>query len=144
MTTIAYDGKTIASDGRLTEGDTIIGEDYIKLKRLDDGAVIGIAGNPVFFNAFVRWQNGEPDGVDPVKFKATSFIVAAKDGAVVYDNSTANHIAIKPPYALGSGSHYAIAAMKAGASATKAVQIAAELDVWTGGVITTMRLDKKR
>ena len=43
-------------------------------------------------------------------------------------------------YAIGSGRDFALAAMRMGADAKKAVKIASEFDIHTGGRIRTMRL----
>jgi ATP-dependent protease HslVU (ClpYQ) peptidase subunit len=44
---------------------------------------------------------------------------------------------VKPPYAIGSGWREAVAALRAGASPAMAVKIAATIDVYTGGKITS-------
>ncbi|MNI98876.1 hypothetical protein D3C73_1578140 [compost metagenome] len=46
------------------------------------------------------------------------------------------------PYAIGSGTPYAFAAMDMGASAEKAVEMAARRDTSTGGTIRTLRIDQ--
>ncbi|MNE69347.1 hypothetical protein D3C80_1650660 [compost metagenome] len=46
------------------------------------------------------------------------------------------------PYAIGSGTPYAFAAMDMGASAEKAVEMAARRDISTGGRVRTLRVDQ--
>lgn len=53
-------------------------------------------------------------------------------------------IVIREPYAIGSGSDFAMGAMLAGKSAKDAVKIAAKLDCYTGGPIKVLSLDKLR
>jgi len=47
---------------------------------------------------------------------------------------------IEQPYAIGSGMPYALAAMKAGVSAEKSLQVAMEMDVYSGGDVTKLVL----
>lgn len=46
------------------------------------------------------------------------------------------------PFAIGSGRDFALAAMDMGASAKEAVEAAAKRDVYTGGTIRTLIIDK--
>lgn len=45
----------------------------------------------------------------------------------------------KPYHGIGSGSRYAIGAMAAGKSIKKAIQVAAELDLYTGGELKVLK-----
>lgn len=51
---------------------------------------------------------------------------------------------IKPPYGIGSGGAYGVAAARAGASAKEAVKIACGIDVYSGGPIRVKKKGDKK
>jgi ATP-dependent protease HslVU (ClpYQ) peptidase subunit len=55
----------------------------------------------------------------------------------VYEGDLTAALVVKPPFAIGTGRTAALGAMKAGATARQAVEIAAQIDVYTGGKITS-------
>jgi len=62
---------------------------------------------------------------------------------VAIDNDTGlsrSPIMLDRPYAIGSGTPFAFAAMDMGASAEKAVEMAARRDTSTGGRVRTFRI----
>lgn len=144
MTTIAFDGKTMACDTRVVCGSNCYNTDT-KIYE-NDTYVIGVAGDAgvgtmlidcpyilqarhydFYFSALVF--NKETRQLYKVEFykswdcELSSVIPVADDFAAV-----------------GSGAHYALAAMYLGNTATHAITVAAEFDTNTGGKIITKQL----
>lgn len=144
MTTIVYKDGVIAYDSRATSGE-MISSDSIEKKRVVNNVVFFFAGSLKDFDSLVEaYFNTEP----PVEIENDG------TGAIVVDNKKVFLISLDPDsggywkqplelftkYALGSGSHYAQAAMVMGADAKKAVEVASKLDIRTGGKIKTYKI----
>lgn len=140
MTTIVYRDGVIAYDSQVTRGDVITDDAYEKC--------IELKGIKFFCSGAVSDHQRLID----VYFgaKAEGSIDAS---ALVVDGESLMHVAVdddtglwKTPirldrvYAIGSGTPYAFAAMDMGASARKAVEIAAKRDTNTGGTIRTVNI----
>lgn len=142
MTTIAYKDGVIAYDSRVTRGDLITDDDCDKcIER--DGVKFFMSGALCDYDALVGAYFGTaPSG----KVDASAIVVdGGKLLMVAVDDDTGLWKSpIKPdrPYAIGSGTPYAFAAMDMGASAEKAVEMAARRDTSTGGTIRTLRIDQ--
>ena len=143
MTTIAFDGKTMACDTRVA-GDHIYNT-YTKIYE-NDFAVIGVAGDAGVGAMLIR-DNGilNPKSYD-FDFEALVFM---KDTKKVYkvsfykswDCALSSVIPIADGFAaVGSGSPYALAAMYLGHTAARSVTVAAQFDTNTGGKIITKQL----
>jgi len=149
MTTIAYDGKIIAGDGRITAGATIIGGDCKKLLYVQTTAhrcIVAFAGDLVVKTRFNNWVAGGMTAkgwaeleLDDGEFEA---FVTTKDG-ILYFSDSKHPVEYAAPCATGSGMDFALAAMKAGKNAVEAVELASELDIYTGGEITAYRRTAK-
>ena len=138
MTTIAWDGKTLAVDSMVTSGSTIISIDQEKLF-IDIGRykAVAISGSIVCMEALIEWicngENGDPPKVDDYD----SLMCVDEDGRMLtfwHDSSK------KPQYnsgitAGGNGHEIALGAMEAGATAVEAVEIACKLNIYTGGKV---------
>lgn len=143
MTTIAFDGKTMAADGRITYGDIICTDDDSKIYRLEDNrwshkpVIVGIEGEASGRAEILKWC--ETDAKDKPE---------GEWSALIYDGSTIFVVDVKNEspelwesgVAIGSGYLAAMAAMRAGADARRAVEVAITMDVYSGGKITTMEL----
>lgn len=133
MTTIAWDGKVMACDSMVTSHHGQTTRKIFKLKHF----VMGGAGDLTDIlkaKELIR-EHGlvELDGIG-----AEIILVDTENlRAWVYDQGYP--IQIKKPYAVGSGGHYAMGAMAAGADARGAVKIARKLDDATGGRIMTLK-----
>jgi hypothetical protein len=140
MTTIAWDGKTLAADRQLTTS----GVRYATTKahRLKDGSLFASCGT-LENNAIVRrWLDdggpvptlgGEDDAFDGVLIKP--------DGTPWMLNKKLVPIAIESPrFATGSGRDFALMAMRLGKTAREAVEAASELCIWTGMGVTELSL----
>lgn len=143
MTTIAFDGKTLAADRQM--GGWI---NVCKIFKLKDGRIAAGAGNN--FDAvrcIVAWMNAgskPADRPDIPSDDAPHILVVSKCAKLTW---------IMWPYhegmpitesffAIGSGSEYAMGAMAVGASARKAVEVACRLDAHSGKGIDVVRIVK--
>ena len=143
MTTIAFDGKTMACDTRVA-GDHIYNTDT-KIYE-NDFAVIGVAGNAEAGILLVK-----DDSILVPKHYDFDFsaLVWVKDIETLYkvefykswDCTLSSVIPIADGFAaVGSGSSYALAAMECGYSAHGGVAVASKFDPDTGGNIITKQL----
>lgn len=143
MTTIAFDGKTMACDTRVTCGDTFCNTDT-KIYE-NDAYVIGVAGDAGVGTMLVQVSNILTMRTYEYNFQA---IVYEKHTQrifyVSFDKKWESNSSVVPIvdsyFAVGSGADFARAAMYLGNTATRAVTVAAEFDINTGGKIITKPL----
>lgn len=133
MTTIAYDGKILAADRRSTIGGVVcsIGA---KILRADVPGLgmcrVGVAGS---------YWDPEQALLKPDE-DVTLIAVDRRGKCWVRLGDTARWAAApRAKWAIGSGAAYAVAAMECGASAMKAVSVAARFDFYTGDGCDTLR-----
>jgi ATP-dependent protease HslVU (ClpYQ) peptidase subunit len=142
MTTIAYhhESRTIASDGRITNSGLIISDSTNKMTEVE-GVKFWMCGSTCDEELFIKMYFGESSDLIP------------EVSAIVYDNGklllvgvTDQCIMFKAPIttnrALGSGSSFAISAMKIGLNAKEAVEHAKCFDIYTGGDVNVVNLSK--
>lgn len=145
MTTVAWDGKTLAADSRCTSSG--LAYNVTKVWRLSDGRLFGATGTMSYASAVKDWLNGEgpkPEGVKEftgirIRWGADSPVIELCDENLCF-------YAIEPElkqFALGSGRDYALAAMALGKSAAEAVELAARFDVYTGLPVVTLSFGHK-
>jgi ATP-dependent protease HslVU (ClpYQ) peptidase subunit len=139
MTTIAFDGKTMACDTRVVCGSNCYNTDT-KIYE-NEFVVIGVAGDAGVGILLVK-----DDGIlrpQPYDFDFEA-LVFVKDTEKVYkvafykswDCALSSVIPVADVYAaVGSGSPYAPAAMYLGHTATRAITVASQFDTNTGGKI---------
>ena len=144
MTTIAFDGKTMACDTRVVCGSDCYNTDT-KIYE-NDTYVIGVAGDAGVGTMLIDRPyilQARPYDFD---FEALVFV---KDTEKVYkvafnkswDCALSSVILIADVYAaVGSGSPYALAAMECGYSAHGGVSVASKFVTNTGGKIITKQL----
>mgnify|MGYP001614993705 CR=1 FL=1 len=122
MTTIAYDGKYLATDSRIS-GDYIEQYSYNKISKVG-AAYIACCGDVPANIAFKKWYKDQtkpkPDLVVLKDFEA----LIIRDKKVFFVDKVCEFVELVPPIAIGSGCKFAMGAMLAGASATEAIQIA--------------------
>ena len=141
MTTIAWDGDTLAADRRVSYG-TISDAKVTKISKTKKG-LCGAAGVTSMCAAFRRWfeagEKGDPPYMGKDGDTATGFIIRPDGTRIMYDQH--GWYKTDPgPFAMGSGFEVALGAMAQGAAADKAVQVAAEFDGSTGNEVDTLRL----
>lgn len=137
-TTIAWDGKVLAGDSQVTQGETKSFSPKIVRINAD---IIGCAGTCKDIEKFYQWY-GNRSRPKP-HLSSMDALVVVKGQCYYYDEDL-ERISVCAPYAIGSGKEAALGAMKAGASSQKAVEIAREIDLYTGGPVTYMGTEKKR
>ena len=143
MTTIAFDGKTMACDTRVTCGDTFCNTDT-KIYE-SDAYVIGVAGDAgcgvmlAQVSNILNMRTYEYDFQAIVYEKYTKRIFQVSFDKKWESNSFV--VPITDSYsAAGSGAPYALAAMECGYSAHGGVAVASKFDLNTGGKIITKQL----
>lgn len=142
MTTIAFDGKSVAFDTQSTCGGRISHVDDKVVEIQNYGIVYaGGSGELDSVHAFQDWVAGgmKPDDYpDLCKERADNscFILINYKGELQEFERRPHPVAtVVGRDALGSGSDYALGAMAAGKSAEEAVRIAMEYDAYTGGEV---------
>lgn len=160
MTTIAFDGRYLAADGRMTRGGIICSETVKKtfllttvLRGVTQEIIAFGAGNWNGISAQVEWMKandvfdlnpdlprpifpGDPDGEN----QDTNFIT--KDGQVWALDGLSRPVAYPTPFAEGSGFPFAQMALNMGMSAVEAVRQAIKMDCGSGGQITVFDVEE--
>lgn len=138
MTTIATDGNSMAGDGLLTCGNLVHSYREQKVFLLGDGRIMGICGYAFGLQAWADWlEDPEANPIPQADKEDVEFLVLETDGTCWCYNGVGQRYQQPVPVAVGSGAGYALAAMRAGADPTEAVDIACYLDTKTGGHIIT-------
>lgn len=149
MTTIAFDGRSIAADRMCSIGNTPVRSPHPKIRRLvykNLPAVMGTSGSVEYGHALVDWlQAGAHAGKEPElsndgDSNYCTVLLATKESVYLFSNSCVGVPLGAIPWAAGSGADYALGAMAAGASAKRAVEIAITLDVNSGCGVDVLRL----
>ena len=144
MTTIAYKSGIIAYDSQVTQGDVIKDLNFSK-KFERDGIVFFMVGSPCDFETLISsWFTGKNVLLDGLIPDASAFVVD-KDklwecGVNESGVFCSDHLPLDRPDACGSGASFALAAMDCGLSAEDAVKVAANRDLYTGGVIRVFEI----
>lgn len=131
MTTIAYDGYTLACDGRVV-GHTIDSDNFKKIIKVGD-VYAGAAGDLRSVSNFFDWV--KKGCVDYFETEDSFGGVLIKGNKTIVFDTKGSELSIKPPFADGSGGELALGAMLAGATAIQAVKIACKKDPRSGGRI---------
>lgn len=140
MTTIAWDGKTLAADSMSTYEDGTKMH-VVKIAKSEDGFIVAVAGN---FNVGLIWMRWVLAGMNPDDQPeegkgANVIIIDPKGKAHVFENAPIRQELTVKKWALGSGYHLALGAMEMGADAVTAVRVAAKWDSQTGGRIVSFK-----
>lgn len=142
MTTVAFDGITLASDSRSTGG--YIDDKTKKIWKLKDGAYMSGAGDYTAILVFKRWYEGGQDynnkpeatGEKELDFE----VIVIKDGESSFYDSNFEPFNMSIPCCIGSGCQLAMAALEHGATAKEAIRTAAKYDEGTGGKIQSVKV----
>jgi len=132
MTTIAWDGEQLVADKAVVmSGHRAL---TCKARKLASGFLVAGTGSGPYVEEMIAWFS---DGADPSKFpthqrdleKCAMLIVVSEAKVVkLYDGSPYPILIEDQQYAIGSGSHYALAAMHLGKNAIAAIEVAAHFD----------------
>lgn len=141
MTTIAWDGKTLAADKRVTFGMEIA--TTTKIFRIN-GMLVGCSGDASIGSSCVQWvrdgmnKNNYPEAqrTDPC-----SLLVIHADGTINFYGKAPDPLVIEDShFTIGSGGEFAHAALYLGKTAREAVEVACALDSSSGNGIDTLEL----
>lgn len=136
MTTIAYDGRTLAAD---TQSSMMRGK-ALKAFRLEDGTLFGACGEAQDAIAVRDWLE---DGGEKPKVQDTFHAIVIKDGELyTLENKLVLMLQCRPFFAIGSGRDFAMAAMHLGKTAVEAIGISHQFDVDTGSEVTALAVDE--
>lgn len=142
MTTIAWDGQTMAADTQATWGG--VKTRGHKLTRLPCGGVVGGCGVASEIVRGAQWIAKGMKGKPP-KIPNSDLLIAFADGRAF--TVTDKHFTLVEelgPIAIGSGMQAAICAMRHfQASAEEAVYAAASVDTFTSAPVDVMRVEPK-
>lgn len=144
MTTVAFDGKTLATDSQ-GGGNHFAYENGPKYFKDQQGRIYGYTGELQCVPEFKDWLNGGqkdplPNFAEPEGSRLV-VLLASKEGSYLYEDRCIP-FKVSTPYAIGTGARFAMAAMMAGADAKRAVEIAIELDIYSGGEVHTIEVSE--
>lgn len=130
MTTCTWDGKRLSADTRSITGDVIDQAPCQKIFQ-KNGVYCAIAGDVAEVMPAVDYLLGrkkkKPE-IDEGDFQ----IMLVSETRCEYYGGSLKPSPLAAPFAIGSGSSHAIAAMLCGKSGPKSIRIAAQLDASTG------------
>ncbi|MEY4760671.1 MAG: hypothetical protein RLZZ200_527 [Pseudomonadota bacterium] len=136
MTTVAWDGHTLAADSQVTFGN-LVGH-CTKAVKLEDGRLLASSGFAEDHFQVKQWlETGglrgprHEDPEQPVLDKDYTGILIDGDGAWVIQSNLIRWPLPRKHWAIGSGRDFAIAAMHLGRTAAEGVAIACEFDANT-------------
>jgi hypothetical protein len=145
MTTIAWDGKTVAADKLGVAGHVRQAGFFTKLIRVAD-TVYGFTGTWAYFGPMVEWHLA---GADPAKLPVgpneddTTTLIVFKDGrCFTYDHKVPYPDEHFAPAAWGTGADFAITILAANGIPIQAVEVASMLDVFSGNGVDVIDLTK--
>lgn len=140
MTTIAWDGATLAADRQSTWGGTpIVTRKVFKLQAPDGSFILyGGSGNSIQLGAFHRYVLGQTWRVPCIDDAQFMMIDQQRRVWVAQNNMDWHRIDVRQ-WAMGSGADYALGAMAHGANARESVKVASRLDTGTGMGIDCVR-----
>jgi hypothetical protein len=148
MTTIAFDGYSLASDRRSTTGNGIV--EVTKIERVGKYYFAG-AGSASTCELCREWiaagadTDDRPERPDSGDEGGTAFLIdPTKKEVWLIDAARCTFILkVTHPHAIGSGGDFARAAMALGKNAEEAVALAARLDSYTGNGIDVVDIFKR-
>lgn len=142
MTTIAFDGSTMACDTLATGPYNLEYLEKIVKTEDEDGnpILMGFAGR---LDHCIMLRDWVIEGMDKEKFPVVDeveIIMATKDGCFLMLDSPVLIPLIGYPHAIGSGANMAMGAMLSGKSAVEAVEMAIKYDPGTGMKVVSFDL----
>tara|TARA_R110001592_G_C13193003_1_gene753640 strand:+ start:82709 stop:83266 length:558 start_codon:yes stop_codon:yes gene_type:complete len=155
MTTVVIAENRVVTDSLATQGDFIVSYDFVKARIVGDYIVTG-AGRASSLVKFFTWvedtllhetlQDTHPyASVNfPEDMVENDFIgaILCPDGVVVIHEGGGAKLIKQQPVILGSGDYFATAALDAGATPERAVEIATLRDVFSGGEVVTYQIEE--
>lgn len=152
MTTIAYRKRVMAADSKTSFGDVSFANST-KIHKLSDGSLIGFSGTATGCERMLDVMKHAVIGgglnhdlFTDCKGASAIYVEAATEKVYCIEGGKrSGYFELEGDFfADGSGFVVALAAMKAGASAERAVEIACELDNNSGGPVVMLTLGNKK
>ena len=154
MTTIAWDGETLAADGRLcSSSGVLLSDSKNKIVKIKDNKKrkwhIAVSGNEPDITYLKNALSGTNIKKTLLNLKQVLQDTAISDSfcAVVVSKKTQYMVFHDMSFSLlecrdafGSGGEFALAAMSMGYNAIGAVRVASGLDLYTGGTIRSIQV----
>jgi hypothetical protein len=146
MTTIAFDGKILAADTRITaDGRPERGTKLFRLEFRGERVVYAGCGDMGEMYLIAEWlaARGTPDDRPALDEPGCSGLLLNMETKTLYSVIGRRPVlcpVLEPFMSVGSGAPYALAAMALGKNAKEAIELAARFDVSTGGEIECVYL----
>ena len=138
MTTLAWDGITLAADRQINDGSRpITGTKVHRIEVKGEIYLVGFCGGYGAALKFLEHFKKKGWTKYPDIKDATIVILSKDEGNEIGEDGTLTPMN-ECPWGWGSGGDYALGAIKAGATAEEAVAIAIELDINSGIGIDTV------
>lgn len=144
ITTIAYDGKTVAADGRCTSDSRLLTDKLSKIR--DTGEeIVAVAGTQhtafAWLDDYCSGLCPDPQPDDEAGENSFSVVIVNRKSKRAYLSYNGHPpMEVDIPCAIGSGGDIAMGAMLCGRSAKDAVKMASKRDLATGGRIQEVKL----
>lgn len=143
MTTIAFDGKTLAVDSMANNGTFITSRTVRKMwGRTGEFLCVVMAGPTAHYPPILRWLESGANPEDWKNWGAVAWVVKKSGKVMRYIGGYPEHIdGIDGD---GSGAELALGAMATGASARVGLEIASRYDIYTGGPIHVYDIERNK
>ncbi|MBD9511604.1 peptidase S14 [Ensifer sp. ENS10] len=148
MSVIVYDSanQTMTADTRAYCGDSHPFGNKMKIHRLFDGSLLGVTsstpGVPEEFKAWLE-RGARMDDFGPSDIDVDAILVTPFGEVFLFSDSYYRcGPLVGDFFTVGSGKRYALGAIRAGASAMRAVEVAIECDTMCGGPVAQLPLHK--
>lgn len=145
MTTIAWDGKTLAADKMGNQDGSIL--IVTKIRKIGK-YLAGSSGTMSSCMALMKWieDGGAPDKwpeCQKDKELCSPLIIITQDKKIFrYDTTPIPYEINQDFYAFGGGRDFATGAMEVGADAKRAIEVASKWDACTGCGVDTLTFDE--
>jgi ATP-dependent protease HslVU (ClpYQ) peptidase subunit len=144
MTTIAWDGITLATDSQCTYGESVMSHEYQKIFKnvgiFDAAAITGDPDACIGYLTALSQVSSLTEIPIPDEEKVTVIVVLEDTAYCIY---TGGYNSVVAPWAFGSGQEYAIAAMDHGKTAAQAVKYASTRCIFTNSRIQTYKAKRR-
>lgn len=142
MTTIVYRAGVLAADTLLTMGHTKLPERARKVFRLRDGRLFGSSGDS---EGGLVLLDSLKSGAPAPKARGVTALLIETDGTILcWEGRRWSKVSGVEFIAIGHGSVFALGALVHGATAREAVRVGIVLDTHSGGVVQSVRLQKRK
>ncbi|MGV1754861.1 hypothetical protein [Agrobacterium sp. CG674] len=146
MSTVVYSNGVMAADTRAYSGNGHPIGNKMKIRRLTDGSLVGVTTNVVGFSeAFMAYMETKDDNDLPGCEFAFDALHVKPDGRVFLycDSLSPAGPLIGEHFTIGSGRKYALGALTSGLDSVRAVEVAAQLDQFSGLPVAALPLHER-